>query len=131
MKTFKKLDFVIIVFLIILSFVPHFVFAKVLNKNYTSTYASIKVSGKLYKNINLSSFKGEETLVIPTSHGNNTILISDNTIQISDADCNDRLCIKQGNISKVGESIICLPHELIIEIKGDESDSSDDMILSH
>ncbi|RDY25423.1 NusG domain II-containing protein [Romboutsia weinsteinii] len=131
MKTFKKLDFVIIVFLIILSFIPHFIFAKTLAKSYTSTYANIKVSGKLYKNINLSSFKGEKTLVIPTSHGTNTVLIKDNTIQIIEADCNDALCIKQGVISKVGENLICLPHELIIEIKGDESDSSSDMILSH
>ena len=47
------------------------------------------------------------------------------------ANCNDALCVKQGNISKVGQTIICLPHKLIIEIKGDELDSKDDLILSH
>ena len=40
-------------------------------------------------------------------------------------------CIKQGSISKIGKTLICLLNELIIEIKGDEYDSSDDLILSH
>ena len=130
MKVLKKFDFIIIVLLIGLSFAPHFIFAKTLSKNYTSTYASIKISGKFYKNIPLSSFKGKRDFIITTPHGDNTILVKDNTIQILEADCNDELCVKQGIISNVGENLICLPHELIIEIKGD-SDSSSDMILSH
>jgi len=131
MKTLKKLDIIIILFLLVLSFTPQFIFSKMLAINYKSTYANIKVSGKFYDNIPLSSFKGEQALIIKTKHGNNTILVKDGTIKVIDADCNDSLCVKQGLASKVGESIICLPHELIIEIKGDESDSSSDMILSH
>lgn len=130
MKTLKKLDIVIILSLIALSFTPNLIFAKRLSENYTSTYASIKISGKFYKNIPLSSFKGEKDFVISTSQGDNAVIIKDDTIQISNADCNDELCVKQGIISNVGDNLICLPHELIIEIKGD-SDSSSDMILSH
>ncbi len=131
MKTLKKLDIIIIVSLIILSFIPTIIFSKNLSKDYKSTYANIKISGKYYDNIPLSSFSGEKTMTIKTKHGDNTILIKNNTIKIVSADCNDSLCVKQGDIHKVGENIICLPHELIIEIKGDEKDSSDDMILSH
>lgn len=131
MKIFKKLDIIIILFLIILSFVPYLIFAKTLSKDYSSTYANIKVSGDVYDNIPLSFFKGEKTLVVKTNHGNNTISIKDNTIKIIEADCRDDLCIKQGVISKVGQTIVCLPNELIIEIKGDESNSDSDTILSH
>lgn len=131
MNTLKKLDIVIIVFLLILSFTPHLIFSTTLSKDYSSTYANVKISGKVYDSIQLSSFKGEKTMVIPTEHGSNTILIKDNTIKIIEADCKDSLCIKQGAMSKVGETIVCLPNELIIEIKGDESDSSNDLILSH
>lgn len=131
MNTLKKLDIVIIVFLLILSFTPNLIFSKTLSKDYSSTYANIKISGKVYDSIELSSFKGEKTLDIQTSHGTDKVLIKDGSIQIIDADCNDKLCVKQGVISKVGETLVCLPNELIIEIKGDESDSSNDMILSH
>ena len=73
----------------------------------------------------------EKRLSISTDHGNNTIVINSNEVKILDADCKDELCIKQGSISKVGKTLICLLNELIIEIKGDEYDSSDDLILSH
>lgn len=131
MKTFKKFDFIIIISLLILSFVPHFIFAKTLSKNHSSIYAVINISGKHYKNINLYPHSDNNTFVIETPHGNNTVIVKDGSIQISEADCNDDLCVKQGKISKVGESIVCLPHKLIIEIKGDKDSSSEDMILSY
>ena len=131
MKIFKKLDLIIIVSLVVLSFIPHILFAKTLYKNNSSTYASIKISGDFYKNIPLSSNKNVQYFVIETPNGNNTLIIKDSSIQIKDADCHDEICIKQGVISKVGQSIICLPHELVIEIKGDSDSNSNDFILSH
>lgn len=131
MKTLKKLDIVIIILLFILSFTPNIIFSKTIYNSNKLVYASIKVDGKLYDTIHLSTNKGEKKLNIKNSAGNNSILIRNNTIKVISADCKDDLCVKQGEISKVGESIICLPHKLIIEIKGDEKDSSSDMILSH
>lgn len=131
MRTLKKLDIVIIILLFILSFTPNIIFSKTISNSNKLVYASIKIDGKLYDNIPLSTNKGEKKLNIKTPTGNNSILIRDNIIKVISADCKDDLCVKQGEISKVGESIICLPHKLIIEIKGDEKDSSSDMILSH
>lgn len=131
MKIFKKLDLVIIVSLVILSFTPHILLAKTIYKNHSSTYASIKISGDIYKNIPISTNKNEQTFIIETPHGNNTLIVKNNSIQVKDADCHDSLCVKQGVISKVGQNIICLPHELVIEIKGDSDSTSDDFILSH
>lgn len=131
MKTLKKLDIVIIVFLLLLSFTPNIIFAISNSKNYNSTYAIIKLSGEIYDTIILSSDSGDNEIVIETKYGNNTIAIQEDIIKIKEADCHDELCVKQGPISKVGESVICLPHELIVEIKGDVSDSKSDMLLSH
>lgn len=131
MKIFKKLDFVIIAGLIAISFTPHFILANTIYKNHTSTYANIEICGDFYKSIPLSNSHGKQTLVIETPNGNNTLIIDNGSIQIEKADCHDSLCVKQGIISKVGQNIICLPHKLVIEIKGDSDSSSDDMILSH
>lgn len=133
MKLFKKLDIIIIISLVIISFIPYFIFSKMLKKEYSSTYANIKLNGKTYDNIPLSSFKGEKEIEIKNDHGHNIIKIKDNEISIIEADCDDSLCIKQGSITKVGQTLVCLPHKLIIEIKGDESTSSnnEDIILSH
>ena len=60
------------------------------------------------------------------------LLVKDKSISITHADCHDSLCVSQGSKSKVGDTIVCLPNKLIIEIKGKEEDSSsDDIILSY
>ena len=132
MKIFKKMDIVIIICLIGISFLPHLIFAININKNYDSVHAIVKVDGKVYKEISLSSLKEDDTFTVETSKGNNTISVKDKSISITHADCHDSLCVKQGSKSKVGDTIVCLPHKLIIEIKGKEEDSSsDDIILSY
>lgn len=130
MKIFKKMDIVIIVVLIISSFIPHFIYSSVGSKNNKDLYATIKVDGEIHNTIDLPT-TSKEKFIIQTENGTNTILVNNNEVNIVYADCKDELCIKQGSISKIGKTLICLPNKLIIEIKGDEYDSSDDLILSH
>ena len=47
---------------------------------------------------------------------------------MEDADCPDRLCVKQGRIKKVGESIVCLPHKVVIEIVGEKEEAGVDAV---
>lgn len=131
MRIIKKMDIVIIAVLILLSFTPHLIFFKTSQKSSKNNYAIIQVDGKIHKKIDLSKVKKSEKVNLNLPNGKNTLLIKNNSIQMKSANCNDALCVKQGNISKVGQTIICLPHKLIIEIKGDELDSKDDLILSH
>lgn len=131
MRIIKKMDIVIIAVLLIISFTPHLIFFKTSQKGSKNNYAIIQVDGKIHKKIDLSKVKKSEKVNLNLPNGKNTLLIKNNSIQMDSANCNDALCVKQGNISKVGQTIICLPHKLIIEIKGDELDSKDDLILSH
>lgn len=58
-----------------------------------------------------------ETIAIPfDGEGYNLLMISGGMASVSDADCPDRLCVSQRTISHKGESIICLPHKLVITI---------------
>ena len=34
------------------------------------------------------------------------------------ADCPDQVCVRQGAVRYNGESIVCLPHRLIVSIEG-------------
>ena len=43
---------------------------------------------------------------------------------MTDADCPDKLCVKTGRISKTGETIVCLPHRVVVEIIGAAADDS-------
>lgn len=55
--------------------------------------------------------------VITTENGVNTLVISGGKAYVSEADCPDGICSAHRPISKVGESIVCLPHELVIKIE--------------
>lgn len=55
----------------------------------------------------------------------NLLLISEGDAKVTDADCPDRLCIRQKSISRNGESIICLPHQLVILIESPEESDID------
>ena len=50
----------------------------------------------------------------------NLILIEDGKVSVADADCPDQLCVRQRSISGNGESIICLPHRLVVQIESEE-----------
>ncbi len=55
--------------------------------------------------------------------GFNTVHISDGAVWVGDADCPDGLCVRQGKISRRGQSVICLPHQLVITVEnGREND---------
>ena len=132
MKILKKLDIVVILFLIIISFTPHIILARSLNKDYDTKYVEIKVVNKEYKSINISNIASTQKFEIKTDKSLNIIHIEKATVKIIHANCKDSLCVKQKSISKVGQSIICLPNKVVVEIKGDMNDTSDeDIILSH
>ncbi len=53
---------------------------------------------------------------IVTEYGKNILVIKNGQVSITDADCPDLVCVKHREISKDGETIVCLPHKLVIEI---------------
>lgn len=58
--------------------------------------------------------------------GTNTLVIEDGAAYLADADCPDQLCVHMGKITKKGQSIICLPHQVVIEvIRGGEENEAD------
>lgn len=125
---FKKLDFVIIAILMLLSFLPEIILGASIGKGYSNTYAEITVSGELYKTMPLSENKGEEIIEIKTKEGINIISIKDNKIGIIESDCPDKVCMNPAYIEKPGQSLVCLPHRVMIQIKGM---GEDDIILSY
>ena len=50
--------------------------------------------------------------------GCNTVMVSDGRVCVAGADCPDQTCVRQGWISYAGESIVCLPHRLVITLQG-------------
>ena len=47
----------------------------------------------------------------------NTVEIRNGSVRVISADCKNQICVNHKPISKKGESIVCLPNEVIIEIE--------------
>jgi len=57
--------------------------------------------------------------------GSNVLMIEDGEVYMEEADCPDRLCVKQGRISGTGQAIVCLPHRLVVVIEEGEEPALD------
>ena len=58
-------------------------------------------------------------IVVTTSKGSNTVVVEDGAVRMLDADCDNHDCMRQRALSEPGGQIICLPHELWIEVVAD------------
>lgn len=69
-------------------------------------------------NIGQYSLQENKTIPLESQNGYNLLVIEDGSARMVEADCPDKLCVKQRRISNAGESLICLPHKLIVTVDG-------------
>ncbi len=82
-------------------------------------YVRVEQDGKLLGVYALSEDRRE---VFPDKDGadGNVLVIEGGTVHMETASCPDKLCVKQGTKSQVGDTIVCLPHRLAATVIGAE-----------
>ncbi len=119
----KKGDLIVVSALILILIA--FFAMKFLLPSTENGYAEITVNGKLFETVILSDIR---TLTIQSGEDHyNTIEVKNGAICMVKASCPDGLCIRQGEIHRKGESIVCLPNGVVITVKEGESGSVDFM----
>lgn len=66
---------------------------------------------------NIQVYSGKITEDKTVNLDTNTIEIRNGKIKMVHATCKNQVCVNHKEISKKGESIICLPNQVIVEIK--------------
>ena len=64
-------------------------------------------------------------IVLGEGAHSNTLVIRDGKAQVAEASCPDRICVRQGAVQYAGESIVCLPHKLVVTVEGGPPSSID------
>lgn len=90
--------------------------------NENGKYVKVYVNNKLTKTFKLNS---DVRYMIKSGDGYNFLMIKNNQARIVDADCENLICKDKGSISKKNESIICVPHKVVVTIDSDEEASVD------
>lgn len=82
--------------------------------------ANVYFENELLLEIDLSV---DKTYEVDGENGKVVIEVLNNQIRVVEENSPYHLCSKQGFISKSGESIVCLPNKIIIELPNDELDT--------
>ena len=120
MKITKKIRNDIILVAVILLIAA----AGLLAVNFTKQEGStvlVKIDGEVTESYSINE---NRTVDIVTGDNNeflNTLVIEDGKVYMSNADCPDKICKEHRPISYSGETIVCLPHRIVIEITAENS----------
>jgi len=78
--------------------------------------AVVTVDGAFYGKYSLME---EQTVSIQTDgETGNVLVIKNKKADMTKATCPDKLCVHQRAVSRRGETIVCLPHKVVVEISG-------------
>lgn len=116
----KKADLIIIVSVAIIVGVLSF-FLYYVNSGSGNT-VTVEKDGEIIQTLSLDEdfekqydFDGET----------NTLIIKDGKAMVTEANCPDGICANHKPISRAGESIICLPHKLVITVSNDKTEDNE------
>lgn len=117
----KKNDYILAAFI--------FLFAGLLSAiifvsgNERGNFVTVTVDKKVYGTYSLSE---NQDIEIDTEFGHNLLHIENGSVSMTEADCPDGYCKRQGEISTEKEAIVCLPHKLIVEIESADEQNEED-----
>jgi hypothetical protein len=74
---------------------------------------SVRVNGNEVMRLGLSE---DRELEVRGWQGESVLEIRDGRVRMVESACPDKLCVRTGWISRPGESIVCLPNRVVLEI---------------
>ena len=119
-KRIGKNDMIFIGVLLMVGIAVLFAFS--LHREKGSGWVIVTCDGEEYGRYCL---KEDQTVEITDAKGQvtNVLVIAEGKADMAEADCPDKLCMKQKAISKNRENIICLPNNIVLQIANqDESE---------
>lgn len=112
-KVIRKADILLFCLLILTAGALSAVFTVRLKE--PASLVVITADGEPYGTYSLN----EDREITVTGNGfHNVIRIENGTVRMESSDCHNQVCVEHAPISRSGESIICLPHKLVVRIEG-------------
>ena len=84
------------------------------------TQVRVTVNGEDHATYSLAQ---DRTVTIRKDGHLNKFSIKKGKVQMDQSNCHNQNCVEMGAISRTGQSIVCLPHRIVIEITGGDYDA--------
>ncbi|WP_223895595.1 NusG domain II-containing protein [Lactobacillus helsingborgensis] len=121
LKRLKPGDFLIVIILLIISFTPFFMVHNS-KKEGNQVIAIVKVNNRQVKKLSLDH---DQKWQYQRDGKINIVQVKNHKIRTIDANCKDQVCVKEGWKSKSGDTIVCLPHKFLVELKNENQIDDD------
>lgn len=122
-KKVGKKEILLLIIVFAVAVIGYFVFQKM--QSTPGGQVKVTVDGAVYGTYDLyPTGEKAQKIEIKDADGNvtNTLVIQDGKADMISADCPDKLCVDQHAISSNGETIVCLPNKVVVEVEeGGES----------
>ena len=109
----KKADVILFILIVVIGLVISF---GPLAKQAGGTDVVVTLNGDTYGIYALSE---DQTITVESEGHVNVIVIEDDTVRMDSASCKNQVCVDHGAIFLKGDSIVCLPNRVVVEIKGE------------
>ena len=81
----------------------------------------ISVNGEIIETIDLASVKEKTTFELGTEP--KVVIAAENgTVYFESADCDNKLCVSCGKLSRKGDTAVCLPAKTVVTVSGSDID---------
>lgn len=115
-----KFDIIVVILLVIIVGISWIIINSFYGKS--GNHVQIIVDGEVRENYPLNK---DGKYKIEKDDNINIIQIKDGKVFMKEASCPDKLCINQGEISKNGHSIICLPNKTVVKVISEQENEVD------
>ncbi len=115
----KDIVFLGILFLVALAFLLWFL----IGYRQEGSQVEITVDGNLYGIYALE--KNQEIPIKIEGTVTNLLVIEDGQANMRKGDCPDQICVNHAPVSHVGESIVCLPNRVVVNVIGEAQSEID------
>ena len=90
--------------------------------------AVISVGDEVIERVDLSRLQGD-TLLTVEGDCTLSVLLTRDGAAVTASDCPTQDCVHTGHISRPGQSIVCLPGQVVIHLEGASSDGAPDIVV--
>ena len=89
----------------------------------------VEVDGKVYGVYALSEDRTVEIRTGENGEDLNRLVIRDGRAYMEEATCPDGICVSHRSVHREGESIVCLPHRVVVTVRISGGQDSPDIVI--
>ena len=108
-----KNDLILVGAILSLSLIGFFIFKLTMKDG---NLVSVSINGDEKYKYSITDNLETDIITGDDDENTNTLVIKDGEVYIKNANCPDKICVGHRPISKDGETIVCLPHKVVVSV---------------